>query len=137
MSSIENKLAIKMFFEGLNQRELDLLDKILTENFVWHGNNDQSREDYRKDLNGVIAAFPNAEWIIEDLLGEEDKVTIRWTFHGTHKNAWETIPATGKRVRYGGISICRLADGKIAEVWNNENLLSLYRQLGFRIDPGM
>jgi steroid delta-isomerase-like uncharacterized protein len=135
MSTKANKQLIQKFFEALNQRELGILEALLTPNFVWHGNVDQSREDYRKDLQGVIAAFPDAKWIVEDLLADEDKVVIRWTFHGTHAHNWESTAATGKQITYGGISICRLLDGKVAEVWNNENLLSLYRQLGFQVNP--
>jgi len=60
-------------------------------------------------------------------------VVVRWTFRGTQKGAWENLPATGKRVTYGGISICRVEGGKLAEVWNNENLLGFFRQLGFEL----
>jgi steroid delta-isomerase-like uncharacterized protein len=106
------KGLIKKFFEALNQQELGIFEEILTLDFVWQGNNVQSREDYRKDLEGVIKAFPDAKWNIEDLLAEEDKVIIRWTFHGTHKYAWENVPATGKRITYSGITICRLVEAR-------------------------
>ena len=131
----ENKLVVKKVFEGINNQDLEVLDQLLNIDFVWHGNNDQSKANYQKDVEAVIAAFPDAKWAIEEILGEEDKVIVRWTFSGTQRNDWEGVPASEKRVTYGGITIFRLVDGKIAEVWNNENLLSLYRQMGFQITP--
>lgn len=40
------------------------------------------------------------------------------------------IPATGKQVRVGSIGIFRLAEGKIAEIWEQLDLLTLMQQLG-------
>ena len=135
MSSEENKSLVKTLFEGINQKGLEAYDQMVTPDFVWHGVIDQSRKEYRKDLGSVLAAFPNAKWEIRDLLCEGDKVVVRWTFSGTHTNPWGTLPATRKKIKYGGISIYRTEDEKIVEVWNNESLLSLYRQLGFNIRP--
>ena len=131
----ENKLVVKKLFEGINNQDLEILDRLLIADFVWHGNNNQSKADYQKDVEAVIAAFPDAKWAIEEILGEEDKIVVRWTFSGTQRKAWEEVPASGKRVTYGGTTIFRLIEGRIAEVWNNENLLSLYRQMGFQITP--
>jgi predicted ester cyclase len=40
------------------------------------------------------------------------------------------ITPTGKQVRIGGISIIRLADGKLAEQWEQLDRLALLQQLG-------
>ena len=133
MSDPEHRLVVKKLFEGLNGRNVDILDRLLTPNFVWHGNNDQGRDEYKQDVNAVIAAFPDAKWDIDEILSKEDKVVVRWSFSGTQRNAWGGVPASGKHVTYGGITIFRLKEAKIAEVWNNENLLSLYRQIGIQI----
>lgn len=135
MTSKESKLLVKKLFEGINRIGLEAYAQMVTSNFVWHGVIDQSKKQYRKDLGSVLAAFPDANWEIHDLLCEDDKVVVRWTFSGTHTKPWGTLPATGKKITYGGISIYRIDDGKLAEVWNNESLLSLYRQLGFKIRP--
>jgi predicted ester cyclase len=135
MSSEENTAIIKRFFDGINQGKINVLDEVIGAGFVWHGTNNLSMEDYRKDLSGLFAAFPDAHWTIEDLIAQGDKVVIRWTFRGTQERGWEDLPATGKHVSYGGISICRVDGGKLVEVWNNENLLGLFRQLGFKMVP--
>jgi predicted ester cyclase len=40
------------------------------------------------------------------------------------------IPPTGKKVTLTGISIARIADGKIAEVWGASDQVGLMQQLG-------
>jgi predicted ester cyclase len=40
------------------------------------------------------------------------------------------IPATGRPVSATGISIHRIADGRIAETWNNYDATGVLRQLG-------
>lgn len=131
----ENKSVVKKLFEGINNQDLEVFDRLLNTDFVWYGNNDQSKTDYQKDVGAVIVAFPDAKWAIEEILGEEDKVIVRWIFSGTQRKDWEGVPASEKRVTYGGTTIFRVNEGKITEVWNNENLLSLYRQMGFQITP--
>ena len=38
--------------------------------------------------------------------------------------------ATGKRVEYTGTATLRLVDGRIAEIWDNVDLLALFQQIG-------
>jgi predicted ester cyclase len=40
------------------------------------------------------------------------------------------MPPTGKQVTGSGISIHRIADGKIAEAWVNFDTLGMLQQLG-------
>jgi predicted ester cyclase len=40
------------------------------------------------------------------------------------------IPPTGRQVAVTGITIDRVADGKVAEEWCEENWLALMQQLG-------
>ncbi len=42
--------------------------------------------------------------------------------------------ATGKRVEYTGTATLRLVDGRIAEIWDNVDLLALFQQIGARLD---
>jgi predicted ester cyclase len=40
------------------------------------------------------------------------------------------MAATGTRVEFSGVNIFRMADGRIAEIWNHRDDLALYQQLG-------
>ena len=135
MSLESSKMILRQFFEILNTRTFAEFDTLLGPKFVWHGNNDQSLKDYKKDVSDLCRAFPDGRWEVDDLVAEADKVVVRWIFMGKQTRPWMELPATNRRVKYAGTSICRIAGGRIVEVWNNENLLRFFRQLGFQLQP--
>jgi len=55
---------------------------------------------------------------------------VRFTVEGTHQGALLGIPSTGRRLLVSGISIYRLAEGRIAENWEEGDRLGLLQQLG-------
>jgi predicted ester cyclase len=57
-------------------------------------------------------------------------VAVRRSYAGTHQGELLGIPATGKQVRVGSISIFRVAGGKITENWKQWDRLALLQQLG-------
>ena len=64
------------------------------------------------------------------MIAEGDRVMVRWTSHGTHQGESHGLPPTHKQVTNSGINIFRIADGKIAEVWDIWDRLSVWQQLG-------
>ena len=62
-------------------------------------------------------AHPDLRFTIDDLIAEDDRVTIRWTLHGTNTGPMFGRPPTGQPVELAAIVIFRIADGKIAERW--------------------
>ncbi|MDP8951660.1 MAG: ester cyclase, partial [Actinomycetota bacterium] len=73
---------------------------------------------------------------IEDLFAEGDKAVLRFTFRGTHQGEFMGNAPTGKRVTMAGIDIFRIADGKIVELWGQEDVLGMMQQLGAIPEPG-
>ena len=62
-------------------------------------------------------AQPDLRFTIDDLVAERDRVTIRWTLHGTNTGPLLGRPPTGKPVELAAIVVFRIADGLIAERW--------------------
>jgi len=54
----------------------------------------------------------------------------RWSCRGTHKGDLGGIAPTGKQITISGVSIARVAGGKMAEGWINWDALGLMQQLG-------
>ncbi len=52
----------------------------------------------RKGAPMVRAVFPDWELIVEDMIGEGDKVVTRWRAHGTHRGRFGEIEPTGRRI---------------------------------------
>jgi predicted ester cyclase len=57
-------------------------------------------------------------------------VVLRWTARGTNTGELLGMPATGKPARVTGISIIRIAAGKMVEGWGNFDALGMLQQLG-------
>jgi hypothetical protein len=49
-------------------------------------------------------------------------VAFRWSFRGTHLGDWLGIPPTGNHIAATGISVYRMAGGKVVENWTSINL---------------
>jgi predicted ester cyclase len=69
-------------------------------------------------------------------LAEGDKVVVRYTVEGTQQGELLGVLPTGKHFRISGICIYRLAEGKIAEQWEQMDMLGLMQQLGVIPAPG-
>jgi steroid delta-isomerase-like uncharacterized protein len=87
-------------------------------------------EAVKQVITMVRTAFPNFHLTFGDLIAEGDKVVIRYTGRGTHKSEFLGIGATGKQFETTGTTTCRLAGGKIVEMWLNWDALGSMRQLG-------
>jgi predicted ester cyclase len=48
----------------------------------------------------------------------------------THTGDFNGIPATGKRVTFGGTTIMRFSTGKVVERWSESDFLGILKQLG-------
>jgi len=87
-------------------------------------------KDYRPFYSKLREAFPNIEVVVEDMIAEGDKVAARCSVSGKHEGDSLGIAATQLPVEFTGISIVRIADGKIVEAWNNFDFMKMNRQLG-------
>ena len=136
MSTEDNKaLARRAFEETINQRNWAVFDELHVPDYVCHyaSRTIQGREPFKQFLSMLLTAFPDVHVTIEDLIGEGDRVVIRYTYRGTHKGDLMGIPPTGKQVAVTGIEIMRVANGKILEEWIISDLM---QQIGVVPAPG-
>jgi predicted ester cyclase len=83
-------------------------------------------------LLGLLNPCPDFHATIEDLIGaENDTVVTRLTYRGTDTGGFvRGHAATGKAFEFGAIYIWRLANGKLAELWQEADRVRLMQQLG-------
>ncbi len=84
----------------------------------------------------LVAAFPDLHTDTEELIAEGDKVVQRFTVSGTDKGGFMGAPPTGKHYKVTGISIFRIANGKIVEHWGVFDQAGVLQQLGLMPGPG-
>lgn len=81
-------------------------------------------------IGAYRAAFPDARSTVEDQIAADDKVVTRWTATGTHLGDLNGIAATGRAMTMSGVTIERVADDRIVEVWLAKDDLGMLQQLG-------
>jgi len=120
---------VRRSIEAVNTRNWAVLDELMVPDYVDHKTK-PGREGYMESLISAANAFPDAQWAIEDIIGEGDKVVVRLTFSGTHRGEFMGVAPTNKRVTTTAIFIQRIVSGKLVEEWSNADLLGFFQQLG-------
>jgi steroid delta-isomerase-like uncharacterized protein len=141
MSTEDNKALVQRFFEEVfNEKQLDRADEFVAPDYLDHGavpGQGPGLEGAKQQRWAMyFAAITDLHATIDDLVAEGDKVVVRYTAEGTQQGELPGIPPTGKRFRTSGISVYRLAEGKLAEQWEQADMLGLMQQLGVIPAPG-
>lgn len=80
-------------------------------------------------------AFPDQRFSLEETIVAGDKVVVRWTVTGRHTGPLRELPPSHRAVTLTGLSVFRVADGKIVESWANWDQAGLLRQIGALASP--
>ena len=129
-----NKEVARIVSEEIwGQGRTDLVDEYYAEDYVDHNpppGVPGTREGLKQQLQMFRAAFPDMQARIDELIEAGDRVVVRYTVSGTHSGDGMGIPPTGKPVEVAGITMMRLAGGKLVEEFSVTDMLGMYQQLG-------
>ena len=133
MANEQNEAIAKRGFEAFNNGDLSIADEIIAADAVGHDpamDDSHGPDGYKQVIETYRGAFPDLKFTIEDCFSDGDRVCIRWSSTGTNDGELMGMPPTGKSVTGSGISIDKIADGKIVESWIHWDNLGLMQQLG-------
>jgi len=133
MAAQNAELSRRIFEDVWNRKNLSAIDDLISADYVHHDANSPAAsgiDGYKQFVNYYMNAFPDAHFTIDDAFTDGQNEVTRWTVVGTHEGELAGIPRTGRRFSVTGITIARIADGKITESWNNWDALGLMQQLG-------
>jgi steroid delta-isomerase-like uncharacterized protein len=133
--SEQNKTIVRRLFEELwNKGNLPVADELIAPTYTHHdaATSDVGRgpESEKKRVTMYRNAFADFRLTIEDIIAEGETVMARWSCRGAHKGELNGIAPTGKQFAISGVTVARVANGKIVEGWVNWDALSLMQQLG-------
>ena len=94
-------------------------------------------DGFREFYSGISGGFPDYDIEIDEVVAEENKVVLRFTFRGTNTGDYFGIPATFKPVTIRFIEIFTVRDGQIAGIYHVANVLDVMQQLGFLPKSGL
>jgi predicted ester cyclase len=90
----------------------------------------EDAEAIRGNIRRGHAAFAGWRFVVEGLYADGDYVTSRVVMYGRHVGEFLGIPPSGADVVVSGITINRIANGRIVERWGNWDTLGMLQQLG-------
>ena len=132
----ESRTLVEHWFRDvLTNRDLELLDTVALADILIHKTAMPCEANYY-GINGVKTwlgehwrSFPNLEITEYFTLAQGDIVAARWKARGKSEGNFLILPPTGKTVEYTGVSMYRIEEGKIAEIWETRNTLGIMQQL--------
>jgi steroid delta-isomerase-like uncharacterized protein len=86
---------------------------------------------WKEVVGGLLLAFPDIHFTMEDQLSQGDRVAFRWRATGTHTGPLGAAPPTGKTITVDGLIVDRVVDGKVQERWEQWDQSLMLQQLGF------
>ncbi len=126
-----NKAVVREYITELDRGNFEIMDEVFAPDLTCHfpGSPTMDRQATMDFVKGAYSAFPDLQHTIEDLIAEGNRVVLRVTNRATHKGEFLGLTGTGKQVTITAIAIFRMADGKMAEIWEEADLAGLTQQI--------
>ena len=126
---------MRKWIDALNRGDVARADEVFAPDCIIHITGspvpDLDLAGFKQMVAGLLAAFPDLRFTVEDQLMAGQKVALRWVAAGTHTGRLGDAPATGRPVRIEGLLFDHVVDGRVVERWEQWDQPAMLRQLGF------
>lgn len=104
-----------------------LADDVVVHNLVF---GDGRRQAGATALGWKVLAAADVGVDVADVVATSERVAVRATVKGTHSETLMDLAPTGASFQIAAVWLCRIENGRIAEIWSLPDGLGLARQLG-------
>jgi predicted ester cyclase len=131
MTDLERGLGSRWFEQVWNEGRREAIAEMLAPEGVLHeaGTDTIGPEGFYPFFDRMRATFSDLRVKVEDTIAEGDKICVRWSCTAGHTGDGLGIAATGVTMHVTGISILRVAGGKLVEGWQNWDMLGMMEQI--------
>lgn len=131
MTNEERNLGARWFDEVWNQQRREAVVELLAPDAVLHeaGRDSVGPDSFYEFYDRLNSAFSNIRLAVHDTIIDGDRACLRWECSLTHTGDFFGMKATGKTVYVTGITIVRVANGKLVEAWQNWDMLGMMQQI--------
>jgi predicted ester cyclase len=127
------EIGRRWFLEMWSKPDLALADDLIDKDYnpSWVSIDAVGPDQIKHEIKYFRSVFPDLKYEIVDLIGNEEKVWIRYKGKATHRgNAWGFEP-TLKEFEYEGATILYIsADGKVVDRWGAFCFYDILTELG-------
>jgi steroid delta-isomerase-like uncharacterized protein len=118
-----NKALVSNFFEeAWGKGKLAAVDTFMATDYIAHhipSGMPPGAEGLKQLISAYRTAFPDLKINLEDIFAEREMVAFRWSVSGTHLGEWLGVSPTANHVTATGITVFRIAFGKVMESWTS------------------
>ena len=128
-------VVTRFFDEVLTGHDLKALAELASPDILIHPGAMPCEAGYygvagaRRWLEASWDAFHDLTVTDYSTVAQGDIVAVRWSARGTSTGRFMMLPPTGGTVEYSGVSMYRVEDDKIAEIWDTRNTLGIMLKL--------
>jgi len=131
----QNKLIARQFLKLVSDGNLEEVCDVISPSWKMHIG--LGKAEIPPGHTGVRKLFDSfgeikQEWIINDVIAEEDKVVVRATNHCLQQS-FLGVPSNGQPQIFSATFIHHIVNGQIQETWRNADDLGRVLQLGAEI----
>ena len=135
----KNIELVQWFIQEVNNQNPEIYMEACAPDYKWYfpSSNPESlsREEELEFVKGVWTAFPDMNWVIDDVIAADDRVVTLLTAKGTHEGDFLGIAPTGNPIDVSLILVFRIEDGKIVESREEADMLKMMEQIGMVLRP--
>ncbi len=133
-------LAVRYHTDIFQAQQLDVADKIIDVSFRVHGpglaaETSLGPTGVKRLAKAMITGAPDLRITHDEVIGEGDKVLVRWTMTGTHEGELFGVPSSHRSFTITGLDLYRIEEGRIAELWQGWDQFGLLQQIGAILAP--
>ena len=130
MTKQNKNLVHRYYREAWNHGNMAVISQIFTANHVLHQIPNfpttlpPGSQGIRKLVTAIRAALPDLDLTIEDMVGQWNKVAIRFTLQGSHQGELLGSAPTGQQVTLSGMMIHYITNEKITDTWFSHDIVN-------------
>lgn len=119
-----------------NKGDYSAIERLVAPNYTIHSDpGDQwegrilNRATYQERVQYSRTGFPDLVFTIHEIIAAKGRVVVRWSAVGTQLGPLRDLPATKKRLTFGGQTIYEMHNGQVAGHWQTVDRLGFIQQL--------
>jgi predicted ester cyclase len=137
MRASKIEAVMQQFFTSiLNERRLETIDRFVARDFIYHtapaemGND---LEGFLREMMIFFTGFFDVRYVIREQVICGNTAVVRWNAEAAHPGgligAHGALIPTGRRIHWTGVTMARLCDERITDLWVYQDALCVAQQL--------